>query len=520
MTDRPGEGAELDPAIDPGDVAAPAAEEPTGLRAAARHGGRWTIVESLVLQLLTAASTAVLARLLVPEDFGIVAITAVVTGFFNLITNVGFAASLIQRPRLTPTDVDTIFWGSAGIGAAMAAAGWLADDQIAAAFGEPRAAPFIAVASLSVLFGIASTVPKSLLLRRLRFRAFTLIGVASMVLQVTIAITLAAATDAGAWSIIVGQVARTVFGLAVSLLVVGYLPRLRFSWQAMKADLGFNLGYFGGSVGSYAVKNVDYWAVGRAYGDRTLGIYYVAYVLPNLVRQRAMWVFRRSLFPVLSKISGDRDRFVRAYLDVLRIVTLVSWPLLFGLALVTDWVVPLVFGGRYADAVAPMAIVAAASAFDALWQVVSVSLTASGMPGKAFVVMMGRLAVLLVGLGVAVQVGGLAAIAWAVFASAVATALVGQGMAVRRLGVPLRGILQAVAPVGTPVVAMGLAVTGMRWSLSGAGLPIAVELVMAVLVGGVAFAAILFLVHRSVWRLLMREVRSLVLPGAGRAEGP
>ncbi len=515
MTDRlpPTDGADLDPPIVEPDSGVDA-DEPTGLRAAARHGGRWTIVESLLLQLLTAASTAVLARLLVPEDFGIVAITAVVTGFFNLITNVGFAASLIQRPKLTDVEVDTIFWGSAGIGGAMALAGWLADDQIAAAFGQPRAAPFIAVASLSVLFGIASTVPKSLLLRRLRFRAFTLIGVASMVLQVTIAITLAAATDAGAWSIIVGQVTRTVFGLGVSLVVVGYLPRLRFSWQAMKADLGFNLGYFGGSVGSYVVKNVDYWAVGRAYGDQTLGIYYVAYVLPNLVRQRAMWVFRRSLFPVLSKISDDRERFVRAYLEILRIVALVSWPLLFGLALVTDWVVPLVFGGRYADAVAPMAIVAAAAAFDALWQVVSVSLTASGMPGRAFVVMMGRLGVLLVGLWVAVRVGGLPAVAWAVFASAVATAVVGQGMAVRRLGVPVRGILTAVAPVATPVLAMGAAVQGLRWSISGAGLPVAAELALAVTVGAAVFAGILFVLHRRVWRVLIREAKSLLVPGS------
>ncbi len=327
------------------------------------------------------------------------------------------------------------------------------------------------------------------------------------------AIGLAAATDFGVWSIIVAQVVRRLFTLVANLAVTRWRPRFVFRWHLLKRDLGFTGNYFLGQGGMYLVKNVDYWVVRRTTDDATLGVYYVAYVLPTILRQRISWSIGRIMLPVLARIKDDRERFAAAYYSVVRLLTLLTFPLLIGLATVTHVVVPVAFGPGWEGAIGPMAILAIGAAIDSLYQFSATTLIADGKTGTIVWIVIVRLVVVLGGLAVAVQVGGLEPVAVAVGVGALASAIVGQTVVARRVGAPASDFFSAIGPSLVPTGLMAAAVLGLRAALAGAGLLEVIELSILVPAGVIVYLGVGFLVHRSVFLEAVRDARRLVAPG-------
>lgn len=482
------------------------------MKSAAMSGGRWNIIEAILVQLSGVATTFVLARLLAPEDFGIIAIVGVVTGFFAILTQVGLSAALVQRKELAPGELSTAFWTAVALGVLVVLAGWALAGPIAASFDSPDAAPFLAVAPLALLFGLTATVPRAILLRALKFRTVSLIIISGSVVYAAVAIALAATTDLGVWSIIIAQVARRFFTLLATVATTRWRPRFVFDFALLKQDLGFTASYFTGQGGMYLVKNIDYWVVRRTTDDATLGVYYVAYVLPTILRQRISWAIGRIMLPVLSRIKNERARFATAYFNILRLLTMVTFPLLVGLATVTHVVVPVAFGPGWEGAIGPMTILALGAAIDSLWQASSTMLVTDGKPGITVWIVGVRLAVMVVGLIIAAQVGGLEAIAVAVAAGALVSSIAGQAAVARRIEASWSDFWSSIGPSLAPTVAMAGAVLGVRALVAGRDVANVVELILLTAVGAVVYLGIGFLLHRSAFRDAFRDAKRLVAP--------
>lgn len=485
---------------------------PHSMKAAAMSGGRWNLIEALFSQLAGVATTVVLARILAPDDFGIIAIVGVATGLMAILTQVGLSAALIQKSELEPGELSTSFWAAVILGVVIAGGGAVLAGPVAAAFDSPDAAPFLALAPLALLFGLTATVPRAILFRALEFRTVSLIVIGSSVVYAIVAVGLAASTDLGVWAVIIAQVVRRFTTLTATLIAARWRPRFVFSLDLIREDLGFTAGYLSGTIGMYLVKNVDYWAVRRTTDDANLGVYYVAYVLPTIIRQRISWAINRIMLPVLSRIRDDRRRFSVAYLNVLRLLAMVTFPTLVGLATVTHVVVPVAFGPGWDDAIYPMAILALGAAIDSLWQTASTLLVTDGKPGLTVVIVAGRLLVVGAGLLVAVQVGGLEAVAVAVLAGALMSAIAGQWLVVRRLDTSFGELWAALLPSLLPTGVMAAAVFGVRRWLEGAVIADIVELIVLVTVGIAVYAMVGFGVHRSAFASAYHDARQLVSP--------
>ena len=492
---------------------------PPSLRAAALSGGRLGAVSAGLSQLLSVATTVALARLLTPHDIGVVASATIVIGLFEFLVEVGLGASLVQRDSVDRRVLSTMFWSSIALGLFVAAAGAGTAPLTASMIGNRDVAPYIAAVAAITAAAFASVVPGAILQRDLRYGAIYGGKIAAAAGQSLTAIALAALTGLGAWSIVAGRLVQVAVEWVWVTGATRWRPSLEFDTGVVRRGVRFSAGYWGNTLASYVSKNADYWLVGRTAGSGPLGLYYVAFVLPNVVRQRMTVVAQDVLFPLLTRVQGDRERLANAYVRTAQLVTFVAYPTLLGIAVLSNRVVNLFFGSNWQGAVVPMRVLAVAAAVEVLTPLGTVVFLARGEPARNLAVNGVRLAVLAIGLGVAAAVGGLTAVAAAVLASSLAAAAYGQIQVTRRLGIPVLRVAGAVLPMAGGAVAMVVVVRAGDVAVPWApGSPIALAVLVAL--GTLVYAAAGLLLFRPLFRSFVRDVAEMALPRRRRSRGP
>lgn len=476
------------------------------LRGAAAAGSRAGAMAGIAQQGVGLVATGVLARLLTPHDFGIIAVAAIIVGLFELCSRVGLGVSLVRLETINDRIVSTFFWTMAGLGCVIAFAAWAASPAMAGFAGQPDAAPYIAALSVGLALSITSSIPNYLLRRDFRFYSVYGADVLGVISYALTAVLLVNFTDIGAWAIISGRIVAAGMRFIILMSRSKLRPKLLYDRSALKGEIGFGIGVLGATLTMWISKNADYWMVSRTASTATLGVYYMAYTLPHILRQRVTWVASGILLPLMSSIRQDRDRLTRAYVEMVAQIAFLTWPVLVGLSLVSREIIFVFFGSQWSASVEPASIIAVAAAVQALGFLPAQLFLADGQSGRSFVVTAAPLPVLLPALFIAREIDGLEAIAWAVFGSSLVTGLFGQWMASRNLLVSLHGILRALAPVALPTLAMAGAVSSVRMALPAIG-PIA-SLLVLVVVGVVTYGAVgLVFYRRSFSRLLESSLR-------------
>jgi PST family polysaccharide transporter len=483
-------------------------DHPGGVRGIAVSGARWGVVSAIAEQGGSLLSTAVLARLLTPGDFGVVAAVTIVVTLLALLGSVGFGASLIRRDDVDEELLSSTFWAATGVGLALTAVGVVGAPVFARMLGQPDIGPYIAAISPLLLVSMLSNVSEALLQRRLQFSAVYTADVLAIVVNVAVSIG-AAVAGAGAWALILGRLAGAAGGTVYRIVASRWVPSRRFSWAVVRADLGFNLGFLGIGLGGFANKNLDNWVISRTASAASLGSYYVAYVVPNILRQRMTWLSNELVFPMLSRAEGP-DAQRRMYERMIALLTMLAFPVLVGVAAVAPEVIAVGFGDQWSDAVAPLRILSLAAAADVLVATATPVFLSRGRPGVANRIAAGRLAVLVVGLVLAVRAGGdLADIAWAVAASTVAAVGVTWVGLSSLLSLPVRRLVRLVVPAAVGSAVMYGAVELLRREGPEPGVALG-RMALYAVVGAVVFSLTAWLLDRAAVRDWLRFARELV----------
>lgn len=459
-------------------------QQPDSYGPQAFSGGRWGAVRTVAIQAISFAITAVLTRILDSDAFGLVAIAFVVVTMFDLLTRVGFGASVIRRKELDHRIASSFFWAAVGLGLVAAAVAVLLAEPTARLAGSADAAALVAAAAATLPINLGERVVGGLLTRDLRWRAVATIDVVGTFVHGVAAIGLAFA-GAGAWAIIIGQIARSVFRLGGSMVAARFIPSPVILIAPLREDLRFNLNLLAGDITSYANRNLDYWFVGNRLGSSALGFYYVAYILPNLLRQRFNAIGHDVLYPVASKIQDDLQRVGAAYLRVVRLLSFLVLPTMLGLAVVADLAVRIGFGPNWDEAVAPLRLIAIGSAVMGVGVVARPIFDAIGRPGIRVRVGIVGLVALAIGLAFSWSDGTLVGVAAAVVvASSVESGLVLRAVK-QVLGVGWAAQGRAVLPFLAAAVVMAGLVVGVRALLG--PVPIVLEAAVAVVTGVVGY---------------------------------
>jgi O-antigen/teichoic acid export membrane protein len=319
----------------------------------------WSAGASVTQQVLNFAVTVVLARLLLPADFGLVATIAIFTGFISLFVDFGLSAALIQRPSLTERHRSSAFWMNLAVGILLGGLVAALAPALADFFHEPSLVALTLVASVNFVVGSMGIVQSALLQRAMEFRRIGAIGIASTVVGAVVAIAMAVA-GFGAWSLIGQLVASTGSRTLLLWLTSSWRPSVIVDRQAIRELWRYSRGIAGFNAVNYWARNADNLLIGKFVGPTGLGIYSRAYNLMLLPIQQISTVTSRVMFPALSRIQSDAERVKRAYLRAVGIIALLSFPALAGLFVVAKPFVLALYGAKWVEVVPVLQILCVA----------------------------------------------------------------------------------------------------------------------------------------------------------------
>lgn len=455
----------------------------------------------LLSQVVQLASVAVLARLVAPADFGLVAIVTTFVGFAMIFTNLGIGAFLVHAREPSPDDLSTAFWLNAASGLLLTAVFTAASGPIADLYGQPRLGMLVAIGSLSFSLSLG-IVHNALLERDLRFTSLALVEPSAILVSAVVPVSLAAA-GAGATALVVGHVAATVWKTGCLWSMVRWLPRARPSTRSLRDLWSYSGALFGFNVVNYWARNADNLLLGAVAGPGPLAFYSRAYALMLLPVQQGTQVLGRVLFPALTRMREDEDRLRRGYVRSLRLLAALTFPLSVGMASASPALVSVVLGGRWSDAAVLLAVLSLSGPA----QIVSGTTGALYQAVGRSDLQLRRGLVSAVVLVSAIVLGlrwGAVGVAIAVSTAYWAVAPVVTAPAWRLVGLRSSTALRLLLPLAACAAAMGGAVLAVGELLhDSSGPPGAAVLLVQVGTGAATYAVLLRLLARDVWYELL-----------------
>jgi O-antigen/teichoic acid export membrane protein len=358
----------------------------------------------------------VLARLLEPRDFGLMALATLVIALVSQFSGLGLAAALVVRrdlgERVEGTALTLVLAGRAFGSAAMIGFAPL----IADAFGEPRLTNLLYALSVVGFLSGPNYFYTTLIERELAFKKrFYVVAVQALVSAV--AVIVLAAAGAGVWSLVVSTiVGSAVYGVGVFLLAP-HRPTPAFDRASARVLAPLARGFFVQNAASFFQENMDYIAVGRLLGSRALGLYSLAYRLGDLPRTAIAHPVGKVTFPIFAKMRDEGREVGPSFIAVLRLLALAAFPLCVLMSASADPLVRVAFGDRWLPMVSALSIFgvwAAARVLQASleWFLNSVGL--AGVSGRLSVV---ALAFHVPALVLAAEFGSIETVSWVMLAS-------------------------------------------------------------------------------------------------------
>lgn len=335
------------------------------LHARSFRGSVVTLGGQAVKFLLGLLSTAVLARLLRPQDFGLIGMVTSITAFVALFRDLGLSNATVQRSEVTHVQVSFLFWVNVALSVAVALVVLALAPLIAWFYREPRLVWITVVLSLSFIFSGLTVQHQALLRRQMQFKALAIRDAVSLASGIVTGITFAW-LGFGYWSLVAAQVTTSIMNCILVWTICGWRPGAFQRRVGARGMLAFGGHLTAFNVLNYFTRNFDNILVGRVLGAAPLGIYSKAYGLLMLPISQINFPMAAVLLPGLSRLQNDPREYAKLFLSATRSIALITVPIVvFSFFFSRDIV--LVLLGRRWLAVAPVfQLLAPAALFGAI----------------------------------------------------------------------------------------------------------------------------------------------------------
>ena len=267
-----------------------------------------------------------LARLLLPQDFGVVAMAAPVLAFVALLADLGLSQAVVQREKVTGAEVNFLFWFTVGLTGVITAITILVAPLIAQFYNEPRVSSVVIVLGLLMFVGSLSAQHGALLNRRLAFRTLAVIDLTSFSIAAFLGLA-AAWAGFGLWSIVINLVAVTCISGVLLWLTAGWLPgkpKFRNTGGGSLLRFGSDIAAF--NFANFFARNLDNILIGHRWGDVQLGLYDRAYRLLLLPLGQVMGPITKVAIPLLSRVGANSDAYKNVFVQLVDLIVLMTYP--------------------------------------------------------------------------------------------------------------------------------------------------------------------------------------------------
>ncbi|MAT96899.1 MAG: colanic acid exporter [Anaerolineaceae bacterium] len=327
-------------------MAVPSTITAQSLRQNTISGIGWSVISRVGRQSFQFVFQVILARILLPDAFGLVGMITVFVGFANIFMDLGFGSALIQKQDADEDHYSSIFWLNVAAGLSLMLIFVAASPLIARFYNQPDLIPLTIVSSINFFVGSFSVIHISLLKKELNFKKLAAAELSAVIVSGVFAV-LMAWFGWGVWSLVLQSVLLTTITAVLLWIFNDWRPNWRFRWSSVKDLLGFSANLLGFTSFNYWIRNADNLLIGRFLGTLALGIYSYSYSIMLLPLSLVSRTISDVMFPALSSIQDDKPRIARIYLSMTRAIALVTFPMMVGLWVVTERFVLVIFGTQW-----------------------------------------------------------------------------------------------------------------------------------------------------------------------------
>jgi len=466
-------------------------------------GTFWIYLTNYSGQFLVFVSTIILARLLSQEAYGVVGYAVITINLLNVLSDLGIGPALIYH-RDEPHAADTAFWLSILFGVGLYIVAWFTAPLAALYFQDERAIAVIRVLALTFPIQAFDNVHDHLLKKSLAFKRKFIPEISRAMAKGTVSVALALA-GSGAWSLVVGQLAGRVMGVISYWRILAWRPAWQFNPRIARSMIGYGLSIVMLNAIAILMTNIDYLIVGRILGTAALGIYTLAFRIPDLVITDFCNSMASVLFPVYVKIRDDAESLANAFLNVLKYVSAITLPMGVGLILIARSFVLTFLTDKWIEAIPVIQAIAVYSMLFSL----SYN-TGSFYKAKGKVRIMTWLSLFRLALTVplvywaAAVMNSIAAVGWVQAVVALITSLLNLFVAGKIIKVPFLKILSSIRPSALSAIVMAAVVVPVNLATNSAHSLI--QLVLDIILGGSVYLAMMFWLQRP---MVMQAVEYL-----------
>lgn len=370
----------------------------------------------------------VLAKILFPEEFGLVGMATVFIGLVQVLNDLGMGSALIQRKSesLSNSHFHTAFWTGVVWSIFLYVLIWIVVAPLASSFySEPVLMQLIPVLSLGILSSPINLIHKAQLTKAMNFKKMAYIeNIASLVAGI-VSIVLAIA-GAGVWSLAFNSVASIIIAVPLYFRATQWTPRASWNLDAFREIFGFGVYTTGTNVVNYLIGNFDYLVIGRLLDSHALGIYTFAFILTDTFRTRLMSIINKVMYPVYGEKQTQHESLKRYYLTTVNYNSILVFPIMLFMILLGDQFVVGVFGNKWEAAVQPLAILAFAVMIHMMVNSNTSLIRGMGKPKLEFTLQIVKSLIFIPTLYLGIHLNGIIGAAWAVVINKVLAVIIAQ----------------------------------------------------------------------------------------------
>jgi O-antigen/teichoic acid export membrane protein len=454
------------------------------------RGMVWSYTSYVGGRMLTLVATVILARLLSPHDFGLVALALLLMTLLETLSDLGVTQALvIVKEEDELETAETAFVWTLGLGVAFSAITAALGPALAAFFDQPALVGIVPALGLRFLLRSLSATHYALAQKRIDFRSRTAGELSDVIIRGITSISLAVA-GFGAWSLVIGYLAGSVALSVVLWIMVPWRPRLRPQRKHLSHMLRFGGMLTAVDISAAIFSNTDYTLIGRVLGATQLGLYTLGFRLPELLIGNMSVVAGRVLFPAFAAI--ERGSVSDAFQRSLGYTLMFVLPLTAGLALLADPFIFALFGYKWEDSIPVMQLLTLYAFGIAIGIPAGTAYKATGRAGVLLALSIPRTCIAIAAIAIFVHKGIVAVAACLAIVTSV-FAVIGIMLAMKLLTVGLVGIWRAVWPSLTATAGMTAVLVPIE---RGIGSPW-IALALGGTLGSLAYVALLWLFARD-----------------------
>jgi teichuronic acid exporter len=297
------------------------------LKSKAVTASLWAIVEKFSLQIVQFVVSVILARLLEPKDYGLIALTGIFTALSAAIIDGGFEKTLIRAKTLEPVQIDSIFFVNFVMGFGLMAVLWMTAGEIGEYFHQPGLGPVLRIVSITLPLNGITCVQRVLLMKELRFKKISIAQIASSTAGGLVGVGMAF-SGAGVWALVGSLLTANIITVAMFWWRSDWYPKLQFSYSAIRDMLPYGMRIMFVSILFFLMQQFNNFIVGRFYSGADLGYYNRGGRLPDLVVALLQSIVLKLSFPLFSKVRDEKDQLEEVLRRTTQLVAFIAFPML------------------------------------------------------------------------------------------------------------------------------------------------------------------------------------------------